>query len=280
VSAVREGGVTQFVRVRSHAGEPCRVRPGIDGRLTVRGSDGPVRWRDVGDGVIELDLDCDEEAVIYRAGTRPDFVIAPVPISAPGAPWGLQPLPPVGETVPLDLAAVFNNDGISGSANRTDGDFDGAGFTYPAEDLPPAGEVTYDQVKFVFPGSADGAKNNVAARGQVLTVPAGRYAKLRLLGAGGGGNVRAAAVATYADGSTGAVLIELSNWVGAPFYNEAEILRTRRRHGPPPANGDAANAAIFHQVAALDPTKELRSITLPNSSRLHVFALSLERPVG
>jgi alpha-L-fucosidase 2 len=280
VSAVRKGGVTQFVRVRSNAGEPCRVRPGIDGRLTVRGAWGPVRWRDLGDGVIEIDLDCDDEVVIYRAGTRPDFVIAPVPISAPGEPWGLRPLPPVGESVPLDLTALFNNDGVSSGANRTDGNFDGAGFTYPVEDLPPAGETVYDQVRFVFPGGADGSNNNVVARKQVLNVPAGRYAKLRILGAGGGGNVRTTATATYADGSTGEVLIELSNWVGAPFFNEAEILRTKRRHGPPPTNGDAANAAIFHQVAALDAAKELRSITLPNQSRLHFFALTLEKPLA
>jgi alpha-L-fucosidase 2 len=278
VSAVRKGGVTSFVRVRSDAGEPCKVRPGIAGRLAVRGQYGPVRWRELEDGVIEIDLDCDDEVVIFRAGTRPDLVIAPVPISAPGLPWGLQPLPPVGESVPLDLAAVFNNDGVSPDGNRTDGDFEG-GFTYPVEDLPPAGPVTYDGVAFAFPAAPDGAPNNVVARRQVLAVPPGRYAKLRMLGAGGGGNVRTTAVATYADGTTGEVPIELSNWTGAPFFHEAEILRTRRRHGPPPTNGDAANAAIFHQVAALDPSRELRSITLPNQSRLHLFALTLERPL-
>jgi hypothetical protein len=282
LSAARKDGATQFVRVRSQAGEPCRVRHGISGRLMVWGEWGPVhppRWRDLGDGVIEIDLDADEEAIVFRAGTRRDFVIAPVPISAPGEPWGLRPLPPVGESVPLDLTALFNNDGISSSANRVDGNFDGAGFTYPVEDLPPAGPVVYDQVRFLFPGAADGANNNVVAKRQEVAVPAGRYAKLRMLGAGGGGNVRTTAMATYADGTTGEVLIELSNWVGAPFYNEAEILRTRRRHGPPPTNGDAANAAIFHQVAALDPAKELRSITLPNQSRLHFFALTLEKPL-
>jgi hypothetical protein len=125
----------------------------------------------------------------------------------------------------------------------------------------------------------NGASNNVIARNQTIAVPPGRYAKLRMLGAGGGGNVRATATATYADGSTGAVLIEISNWTGAPFYNEAEILRTRRRHGPPPTNGDAANAAIYHQVTPLDPAKELVSLRLPSNSRLHFFALSLEKPL-
>src|SRR3954470_409731 len=52
VSAVRQGGTTRWVRVRSEAGQPCRIRTGIAGRLTVHGA----LWHDLGDGRIELDL--------------------------------------------------------------------------------------------------------------------------------------------------------------------------------------------------------------------------------
>jgi hypothetical protein len=281
LSAVRKGSATSFVRVRSLAGAPCRIRHGIQGKVTVWGKLGPIhppRWQDLGDGVIEIDLDADDEAVVFRAGTRPDFVIAPVPISAPGEPWGLPVHPPVGGMVPLDLTAYFNNDGVSSSANRADGNFDGAGRSYPAEELPAAGTVTYEQVRFIFPGTGDGLKNNVVAKRQAITVPAGRYAKLRVLGASSNGRAEVRGTATYADGSTGTVEILLSYWTGVPFYNESEAVRTSRRHGPPPGNGDAVSAVIFHQTTALDPTRELRSITLPDSSKTHIFALTLEKP--
>ncbi len=90
VSAARTGGVTRFVRVRSLAGEPLRLRPGIAGPLTVVGDDGtPAVWRDRGAGVLEIDLARDREVLVKAADSNPDLVIAPVAASTPGAAWGL-----------------------------------------------------------------------------------------------------------------------------------------------------------------------------------------------
>jgi hypothetical protein len=58
--------------------------------LTVVLDDGtPATWRDLGDGLIQIDLPRDREALVYAAGAAPPLTIAPVPISVPGAPWGL-----------------------------------------------------------------------------------------------------------------------------------------------------------------------------------------------
>ncbi|MGY0234378.1 glycosyl hydrolase family 95 catalytic domain-containing protein [Longispora urticae] len=46
-------------------------------------------WRDVGDGVIEIDLPRDREVLVHPAGPTPACVIAPVPVSRPGTAWGL-----------------------------------------------------------------------------------------------------------------------------------------------------------------------------------------------
>jgi alpha-L-fucosidase 2 len=90
VSAARTGGVTRFVRVRSLAGEPLRLRPGIAGPLTVVGDDGtPAVWRDRGAGVLEIDLARDREVLVKAVGSNADLVIAPVAVSTPGAAWGL-----------------------------------------------------------------------------------------------------------------------------------------------------------------------------------------------
>jgi alpha-L-fucosidase 2 len=49
----------------------------------------PAAWRDLGDGVIEIDLPRDREALVRPGGAAPPLTIAPVQISQPGAAWGL-----------------------------------------------------------------------------------------------------------------------------------------------------------------------------------------------
>ncbi|MCY3017522.1 MAG: discoidin domain-containing protein [Planctomycetota bacterium] len=70
VSAERKGGKTRWVRIRSLGGEPCHIRSTLDGdaRATVGGKD--VSAKALGDGVYELGLAKDEEALLY-AGDRP-----------------------------------------------------------------------------------------------------------------------------------------------------------------------------------------------------------------
>ncbi|KDN79408.1 hypothetical protein DF19_28815 [Streptomyces olindensis] len=89
ISAVRARGTTRFIRVRSLVGEPLKLKHGLRGRLTVLLDDGrPARTRDLGDGVLSIDLPRGREVLIH-SGARPDLVIAPVAVSAPGAAWGL-----------------------------------------------------------------------------------------------------------------------------------------------------------------------------------------------
>lgn len=279
VSGVRRGGVTSFVRIRSLAGEPCRVQPGIAGRLVVSALSGPdPNWRDLGDGTIEIDLGRDGDVVVYAAGTRPDFVIAPVPVTEPAPPWGLQPLPPTGPVAQVELEGHFDNDAITSEFYMGDGDFDGAGNTYPAAVLPQTGGVTDDGIPFLFVNGVEGTRNNVTAAGQTIPVPAGRYARLHLLGASDNGNTDATMTVGYADGSTAELPLQLTDWKNDPAYAETEAVRAPQHHTPTGAKD--VQVAIFHQDVDLDPATELASVTLPTLTgpRPHLFAISLEKP--
>ncbi len=77
VSAVRKHGLTQFIRVKSLAGEPCRIKSDLPEPAKIIGpATAHLRSHD---GVIELDLKPGEEAVLY-AGEKPDaVVVAPLP---------------------------------------------------------------------------------------------------------------------------------------------------------------------------------------------------------
>ncbi|MEU6780355.1 glycoside hydrolase family 95-like protein [Nonomuraea angiospora] len=85
LSAARRGGRTDFVRLVSLAGAPCRVRTGIDGPFTVRSDGRKVPWRTLPGGDLELDLRRGEEVLIQARG---DAVIRPV-TPANQARWGL-----------------------------------------------------------------------------------------------------------------------------------------------------------------------------------------------
>lgn len=77
VSAVRKEGHTRFIRIKSLAGEPCRIKSDLPELVSLVGpATANMRQHD---GVIELDLKRDEEVILY-SGTKPDnFVIEPLP---------------------------------------------------------------------------------------------------------------------------------------------------------------------------------------------------------
>ena len=77
VTAVRRGGETQYVRVRSLAGEPLRVKCGIDAPVVLppAGAAFRVEWKD---GAHEVTLAPGQDLVFFRKGTKPEVTIAPL----------------------------------------------------------------------------------------------------------------------------------------------------------------------------------------------------------
>lgn len=90
LSAVREQGATRWVRLTSEAGAPCVVRHGIAGSVDVRDKHGRrLRYEDLGDATVRIELRRGESALITAAGDRPDLTIRPVTPNAPAPAWGL-----------------------------------------------------------------------------------------------------------------------------------------------------------------------------------------------
>jgi alpha-L-fucosidase 2 len=82
VSAVRKGGNTQFVRIKSLAGEPCKVVPGnLAGPFDVQSLTGGTApaFTANSDGSVSITLAKDDDVVLFTKGTTPDLTIAPTP---------------------------------------------------------------------------------------------------------------------------------------------------------------------------------------------------------
>lgn len=77
VSAVRKGGKTQWVRIQSLAGEPCRVKTDLAAPVHSSLSKEPLT--PAANGVYELKLNKGEEAVLYSGGAMPEISITELP---------------------------------------------------------------------------------------------------------------------------------------------------------------------------------------------------------
>jgi len=77
VSASRKDGKTEFVHIRSLAGEPCHIKTDLEKpvRLT---SNGPVKVKADAKGIITLDLAKGEEAILIPEGFSGSLVIQPL----------------------------------------------------------------------------------------------------------------------------------------------------------------------------------------------------------
>lgn len=193
-------------------------------------------------------------------------------MAADAEPAALAAVPaPV--VVPIDR--YFDNDGID-SASARDGDFDGSGYTFPAESLP-TGQITVDGVPYVFPSAAAGASNNAVALGQRLDLPPGRYHSAYFLVASSYGMASGQATVHYADGATTTVSLGGPDW-----YSGSGAIAAPFRYTP---GGGTDQHPVSISVARiwLDPGRDAVGVTLPTTnpaqagqSSLHVFALTVQ----
>jgi len=114
ISAERRNGQTRWVRVKSLAGEPCRIKPGLKGEVkaVVGGTEIPMKA--LADGGYELALAKGAEALIYTGDPPPRPVVAPV-ATAPEDwnKWGLKVpkwVPALSTGKPAKASSVWSAD--------------------------------------------------------------------------------------------------------------------------------------------------------------------------
>jgi hypothetical protein len=79
VSAELKEGTTAWVRIKSLAGEPCRVQPNFRGMASVLINGKQIDVEPSSGGIYELPLGAGDGAVLYSGKTVPEFTISPLP---------------------------------------------------------------------------------------------------------------------------------------------------------------------------------------------------------
>ncbi|NED85227.1 hypothetical protein G3I76_34725, partial [Streptomyces sp. SID11233] len=92
----------------------------------------------------------------------------------------------------VDLKAAYNNDGVATLDAPGQGDFDGTGLSWAADQLPAPGPVTLGGVTYQAPPTGGSSKNFVKSTGQAIALPTGTYRSLHLVGASDNGSTGAA----------------------------------------------------------------------------------------
>lgn len=116
-----------------------------------------------------------------------------------------------------------------------------------------------------------------AVSATTVTLPAGNYSKLYLLGSGVNGNqANQVFTVSYTDGTTAKITQSLSDWWGPPqnFPGESAALQMAGLISP---TGSALSHGVYlyGYTFAIDGTKTVTSITLPNNRNVVMLAIDV-----
>jgi hypothetical protein len=185
-----------------------------------------------------------------------------------------------------NLAAVYNNVGVTTVDTRAAGDYDGDGNSFSAERLAEKGltrGARFDAAgtTFTWPDVEPGSPDNVAGGGATITF-AGRGTELAFLGAGVANSATGPVTIWYADGSTARADLGFPNWgFQDPTAFGAKIAVAVNGRNTPAGFANAEyEYRVFTNTVPLDPSKDVTMVTLPANGNVHIFDLAIVDPVS
>jgi hypothetical protein len=171
----------------------------------------------------------------------------------------------------VNLSSYYNVYGIATvGTDPKNGGFDNDGYAYNSSLL--GGSLTYQGLNFPL-----GAANTLdAVTGQTVSVTAGQYGQLYLLGAAvNGSQLNQTIVVTYSDGSSSTFTESLSDWAIPKSYpGEALVARTATRVTP---NGQTQTGTycVYGYAFALNSGKTVTSVKLPFNRNVVFLGMGL-----
>ncbi|MEV0997323.1 GH92 family glycosyl hydrolase [Nonomuraea sp. NPDC050202] len=217
-----------------------------------------------GEVVVNVGATANEQWATAAADLPVDHVpAAPAPI--PNLPAACEP---TGAACAQQLQ--YDVDGVATAGAKAQGNLDGKGWSFPAEQLPaPGPHETY-----VIPDTKGTAGNFHSLRGQRTYLTPGRYQALDLLVTAVNGDQQTEVTIAYADGTTSTAPLKVTDWAAAsPRFGEQAALTADTRYN---VNGtaDGRRVSIWRVSLPVDPAREAVSFTSTAAPDIKVFALS------
>jgi beta-glucosidase len=180
--------------------------------------------------------------------------------------------------------AAFDSVGITPSTDIAQGNFDGGGFSFQAEQLAaggfaPGAKIAADGQTLTLPAIKPGGPDEITAQGQVINLNA-KASQLAFLGAGTFGTQGGPVTITYTDGSTQQDTLNLADWYADAAARGTFIAASGPWNVPPQDTQffGLHTVAVYYAQLPVDASKTIASITLPDNPLLHLFDIGVPTP--
>lgn len=177
------------------------------------------------------------------------------------------------EPMSVDLGSSFTRAGLYTDGKKfTAGGLDSKGYALSGSLI--TSPVTWDATTFNL-GPVD-ALNVVSATGQTLALPAGKFSKLRMLATTAQANAPSQAfIVTYTDGTTTTITQGISEWTDPQNYANESVAFTEIYLNYADGTKDGTTGNVYGYSRTITNTKTVKSLTLPNNSKVKILAITL-----
>ncbi|HTV42573.1 MAG TPA: putative Ig domain-containing protein [Candidatus Sulfotelmatobacter sp.] len=128
----------------------------------------------------------------------------------------------------------------------------------------------------VFDFGPSNANDVVYCSGQTITLPAGQFNTLQILGSAvNGAQASQTFTVTYTDNTTSTFTQNFSDWATPQSYPEEFTVMTMPYRDTSSGGEQTLNVNVYGYVFVLNQTKTVKSITLPNDSDVVIMAMTL-----
>jgi Domain of unknown function (DUF5703) len=185
-----------------------------------------------------------------------------------------------------NLAASYNNVGITADTDTDPGNYDGNSSTFSETALTNAGagpgaQLSSNGVTYTIPSAAAGTDDNTVAEGQTIDL-SGSAADLGFLVSASYGPASGSGTITYTDGSTQTYSLTAPDWFSTGAPSGGAVAVNSAYLNIQGNTTDSHTADVFSINVPLTSGKTVASVTLPPGSApasgtaaLHVFDLAL-----
>ena len=185
-----------------------------------------------------------------------------------------------GDPLP-NLAAAYNNVGVTDESNTAPGEFDSEGNSFSAQKLAdvgivPGGAVTALGATFTWPDVPAGEANNVAG-GSAAIALTGQGSRIAFLGSGSSPSATGTVTVFYTDGTSTTATLGFPNWSfqDAGAHGATLVAASNGRNRPDGYGNAGVDYRIFANSVAIDPAKTVDVVVLPGNATVHVFDLAI-----
>jgi hypothetical protein len=184
------------------------------------------------------------------------------------------PVVKAGTSVAADLTSAFDTIGIykDGASFSSDGGIDADGAAYSAKLLGTS--LTWNKVTFAI--GPTGAPDAISCASNTIHVPSDEYSSLWLLGTSTAGVSRDTVVTVnYADDSKAEFQQNFSDWYEPQEFPGERIALATKYRNLDDGTTDARTFNVYAYGFALDSSKSVVSVTLPDNGTVRILAVTL-----